>query len=81
MALKVGTEDKKKVYLATGLGLGHAHPAGAFSVADLRAFAGTAAGPATGGHGGTSGDRQAAKHRKRTRPRRLMPTRRQRSAA
>ncbi len=52
MAIKVGTEDKKKVYLASGPRRGHAHPAGALSVADVRSFSRRANGSAPGGDRG-----------------------------
>ena len=56
MAIKVGTEDKKKVYLASWPGLGDADPAGALPVAELRPFAVSGAGSATGCHCATSRD-------------------------
>ena len=52
MAIKVGTEDKKKVYLASRPRRRHADPAGSFSVAELRTLARTATCAGAGGHRG-----------------------------
>ena len=81
MAIKVGTEDKKKVYLASGPRCGYAHPAGAFPVADLRPFARTASGAARQVATVARPATTTAASPGKTRLRRLMPTRRQRSAA
>ncbi len=50
MALKVGTEDKKKVYLASGLGLVMLILLGALPLADLWALPRTSGASAHGGH-------------------------------
>ncbi len=83
MAIKVGTEDKKKVYLASGLGLvmlillvrflwQNFGPSPSAAPAAPPAVV-TTARPATTPSG--------SERRKRTAARGLMPTRRQRSAA
>ena len=71
MAIKVGTEDKKKVYLAAGLGWSCSSCWCVFC-GRLSGLRPPAAGAASGGHRGAPAPRRAAKRRKRTRLRRPM---------
>ncbi len=83
MAIKVGTEDKKKVYLASWPRPGHADPAGALPVADLRPLARPGAGSAPSGHRAAPGNHAFSRRSGAREHHRgcLMPTRRRRSAA